>query len=279
MDYRFLFDQYSSFSLTLITPTLYEVRGDKSEIYFHDEDKSDLFFIRLNEFLNAEFTSPISSPKKVSVFELMYETCEQFNEVDEFQRFLENIQIVRDYFSKKRFYRYYISPHDIDFEISFKELINIQANYSKHSFYHLEEMKKKIKKHFKKNDIPNYENEDYNEHLSYFKEAVLDDRLNFNSTHIVEILGKLFVSYWTLINSKYAMRIRHLMNEYKLVNGIKELGKMQKPNGLNKSESFFWSIRGCPNYDLERLLKYIPKTLEKLIEQETTSENMILKNR
>lgn len=279
MDYRFLFDQYSSFSLTLITPTLYEVTDDKSMVYFHDEDKSDLFFIRLNEFLNTEFTSPISSPKKVSIFELMYETCEQFNEVIEFQRFLENINIARDYFSKKRYYRYYISPHDIDFEISFKELINIQANYSKHSFYHLNKMKEKIKKHFKENDIPNYENEDYNEHLSYFKEAVLDDRLNFNSTHFVEILGELFVSYWTLINSKYAMRIRHLRNEYKLANGIEEIWKMQKPNDLNEIESFFWSIKGCFNYDLERLLKYIPKTWEPLIEQETTRENMILKNR
>jgi len=278
MDYRFLFDQYSSISLSLITPTLYEVTDDKSMVYFHDEDKSDLFFIRLNEFLSTEFTSPISNPRKVTVFELMYETCHLYSHIPEFQIFSKEIEATREYFSKKRYYRYYISPHDIDFEISFKELINIQANYSKHSFYHLNKMKAKIKRHFKKNEIPNYENEDYNDHLSYFKEAVLDDRLNFNTTHIIEILGKLFIPYWTLMNSKYAMQIRRIRNEYKLKHGQEKMWKMAKPNNLDEVGDFFWSIKGSFNFELQRLLKYIPNTWEPLIEKQTTKDNMIMRN-
>ena len=193
--------------------------------------------------------------------------------------FIKTIEFTREYFSKKRYYKYYISPHDIEFEISFAELINIQANYSKHSFYHLNKMKNKIKQHFKRNSIPDFENEDYNQHLAYFKEAVLDDRLNFNTTHIIETLGKLFIAFWELINSKYAKLINDLRFEYRLEHGLQEMLKMDLPRNFNEIQIFFWELKNCLNFKKERLSKFIPVTSRFLIEKETTPENMILKNR
>lgn len=279
MDTRLLIKEFTSFSLTMISPSLYELTDDKSMLYFHDSKKSDLFFIYLNEFLNTQFTSPINGRKKVSLFGLMEDVCSQLKHNDDFEKFLVVIQETKDFFFKKRYYKYYISPHDIDFEISFAELINIQSNYSKHSYYHLSKMKEKIKRHFEKNNIPNFENEDYNEHLGYFKEAVLDDRLNFNQTHIVEILGKLFLAYWDLLNSKYQHRIETIIWEHIAKKGRFARWDFEKPNDLDDIEEFFWTIRGRTRFNRNRISGLIPKTWNRLTEKETSKNNMIERNR
>jgi hypothetical protein len=278
MDTRLLFSQYTSFALTLICPRLFEPTECKSIVYFHDEERSDLFFIRLNEFLNTTFISPLDSKNKTSIFNLMEEFCMQYNQIDDFKNFLSIISETKEFFFKKRFYNYYISPHEIDFEISFAELIHFQSNYSKHSYYHLDYIKKKLKNHFKKNNIPDYEKEDYNEHLSYFKEAVLDDRLNFNQTHMIEKLGKLFLSYWDLLNSKHQSRILNLIREFKVKNGIFVQYKIDKPNDLNDAEEFFWEIKGLTKFDRTRISNLIPKTWNSLIEEKTDKNNMIDKS-
>lgn len=59
-----------------------------------------------------------------------------------------------------------------------------------------------LKSIFKNNKVKNFENEDYSEHLEYFKEAVLEDRLDFNSTMILQVLGEFFLAYWELIHTK-----------------------------------------------------------------------------
>lgn len=278
MNITLLFRQYTSFALTIISPRLFELTEDKSMLYFHDEERSDLFFIHLNEFLNVTFPSPFDSNKKISLFQLMEDFCLQYHQIDDFQKFLFVMNETKEFFFKKRFYKYYISPHDIDFEISFAELIHFQSNYSKHSYYHLTRVKDKLKKHFKKNNIPNFEKEDYNEHLSYFKEAVLDDRLNFNQTHMVEKLGELFLSYWNLLNSKHQSRILNLIREFIAQNGRLVQWKIDKPNDLTEAEEFFWEIRGLSKFERTRISDFIPKTWNPLIEKETDKNNMIDKS-
>jgi hypothetical protein len=140
-------------------------------------------------------------------------------------------------------------------------------------------MKQKLKKHFKENNIPNYEEEDYNEHLSYFKEAVLDDRLNFNQTHIVELLGKLFLSFWDLLNSSCQFRIENLIREHIIKNGRQAPWRIQKPNNLTLVEEFFWIIKSRTRFERKRISDLIPSTWPPLIEKETTKDNMIVKNR
>jgi hypothetical protein len=279
MDVRLLIEQYTSFSLTIISPTLFKLADDKSILYFHDEERADLFFIRLNEFINTSFESPLDAKKKVSLLNLMEDFCIKYKHNDDFNKFLQTIKETKEFFFKKRFYKYYISPYDIVFEISFAELINFQSNYSKHSYYHLTIIKNKLKKHFKKNNISNYENEDYNEHLAYFKEAVLDDNLNFNQTHMVEKLGELFLSYWELLNSSYQNRIQDLIHDFIEKNGRLVQWKIDKPNDLTDIEEFFWTIKGLPKFRRNRLTDFIPKTWNSLIEKETNINNMIKKNR
>ncbi len=279
MDIRLLIEQYTSTGLNLLSPKLYELTEDKKIAYFHDEERSDLFFIRLNEFLNTQFQSPIDQMKKLSVFTLMEDFCVSYKKNADFKYFLKVSQDTKEFFYKKRYYKYYISPYDIDFEISLAELINFQSNYSKHSYYHLTNIKEKLKKHFKKNDIANFENEDYNEHLSYFKEAVLDDRLNYNQTKIIQQLGELFLAFWDLLNSIEQNKIDFLIKEHILKNGRNSKWSIKKPTDFNKVEEFFWIIRDRSRFDRNRIEKFIPETWKYLIEKETTRENMIKKNR
>jgi len=279
MDIRLLFEQYKKFSLTIISPFLFELTDNNSVLFFHDQERNDLFFIRLNEFLNTSFKSPLNQNKNVSLFTLMEDFCSQpqYIQNEDFNNFIQVIEETKEYFFKKRFYKYYISPHDIVFEISFAELINFQSNYSKHSYYHLSTIKKKLKKHFKRNNIKNYEDEDYNEHLEYFKEAVIDDRLNFNQTNIVEKLGKLFLAYWDLLNSNHQSRILDSINDFIDKNGRLAIRKIDKPQNLNDVEEFFWTIKGIPKVSRNRLSDYIPKTWSPLIEKETNPNNIIEK--
>lgn len=279
MDVRLLIDQYTSYSLKMLSPFLYELTEDKKMIYFHDEERYILFFIYLNEFLNTVFPSPIEEGKKISLFSLMEQYCNSFHENDDFAKFSHSIKETRDFFFKKRYYKYYISPYDIDFEISFSELINFQSNYSKHSNYHLSQIKDKLKKHFKKNNIPKFGNEDYNEHLAYFKEAVLDDRLNFNQTHMVQQLGELFLSYCDLLNSKHQTRIEEIIKKHIEKKGRLSKWDLKKPDDLNHVEEFFWLIRGRSRFKRKRIENIIPNTWFRLIERETSKENMIVKNR
>lgn len=279
MDVRLLIEQYSRFALTIISPTLYGLSDDKSTLFFHDEDKYDLFFIYLNEFIKTEFVSPINEVKKVSLFTLLEDYFTQYKYDECFNEFLNVIEETKCFFLKKRYYRYYISPHEIDLEISFGDLINIQSNYSKHSYYHLNRIKGKLKKIFEKNNVLSFEQEDYNEHLEYFKEAVLDDRLSFNQTMIVEQLGRLFLAYWDLLNSDHKNRIDNIIREHIINNGRMAKWDFDKPENLNDIEEFFWLIKGRWRFERKRIYDLVPKTHVLLIERETAPNNMIERHR
>lgn len=281
MDIRLLIKETNSIALTLLSSRLYDIREDflvKDDNYviFHDDERFDLFFIHLNEFLNTEFKSPLDGKKKVSIFQLLIDYCDEYSYNDSFRNFLDTANKTKEFFLKKRYYKYYISPHIIDFEISFSELINFQANYSKHSFYHLNNIKNKLKNIFEQNDIQDFENEDYNSHLDTFKEAVLEDRLQFNQTHFIIVLGDLFLSFWDLINSLDNKRIRIAIQEFINKNGRLAKWNIEKPVNMNSVENFHWEIQGFLFYERNRLEKFIPKKHRFFpIEKETNAFDMI----
>lgn len=249
MHIDFFINEHNSLILNIITPDLYQISDCKTEAWFHDELCSDMFWIRLNVYFNEKFKHPVGS-SQITIFDLLIELAEKYKAYPEFSYLLDKTKEVKDYFFKTRYYRYYISPHVINLNTSFSELINIQANYSKHHLYRLNIIKDKIKKYFEENNIQNFENEDYNEHIKYFKEAVLDDRLNFNTTHIIETIGSLFLEYHKVIHSKY---ISVMCRFY--------LEKL----------TFF-------RFPESRLTDYLPKTPQYLIEKDTSIQSPINKS-
>lgn len=276
MDYKLLIRQHNRIALTLISPLLYDVRDGMVSML--TEEHHDLFFIHLNEYLNSTFNSPLDNDKQVSVFSLMIDLAQRHQGNPSFDKFFSAAKELQDYFFKIRYYRYYISPYEIDFEISFAELIRFQANYSKHSLYHLNLMKKNLKRVFENNQIPNFEHEDYNDHLEYFKESVLDDRLNFNTTHFIEKLGTFFLSYYDTINSPDNFRIRQAIQDCLKKNGRPLKGRdVIMPENMTEVEKFHWEIRFISRFKRERLEQYIPRTLEFFIERQTSLENPIVK--
>jgi hypothetical protein len=285
MDIKLLINETNSTALTLISSRLYSIRenllvDNDNYVVFHDEERSDLFYIYLNEFINTEFKSPLDNSTKVSIFQLLIDYCNLFSYNDSFKQFLAKALETKEYFFKKRFYKYYISPFTIDFEISFADLIGFQANYSKHSFYHLDNLKKKLKKIFEQNGVDNYENENYNNHLDYFKEAVLDDRLEYNQTHFVVVLGDFFLSFWDLINSSDNKRIRIAIKDFIAKNGRLAKWNIDKPIDMTDVENFHWDIKDINFYNRTRLENDLPrKDKDFPIEEDTSKTNMIEKHK
>jgi hypothetical protein len=281
MDIKLLIKETNNIALSLIDSQLFSIKGgllieDDNYVVFHDGEKYKLFFIYLNEFINSTFASPLNKKKIVSVLELLIDYCNQFSYNVNFKKFINSASETREFFFKKRFYKYYISPYVVNLEISFAELIGFQANYSKHSFYHLDSLKNKLKNIFKQNGIDNYNNENYNDHLLYFKEAVLDDRLTYNQTHFVIVLGDFFLSFWDLINSSDNQRIKATIKDFIDKNGRLAPWDIEKPKDLTDVEQFYWEIKEIGYYDRLRLEKFIPKKNKDFpIEEVTSKTNMI----
>ena len=119
------------------------------------------------------------------------------------------------------------------------------------------------------NDIENIPDEDYNEHLHYFKEAVLDDRLSFNQTKIVEEVGCYFLELYNLLHCDENIRIRVAINDFILRNGRLAKWNINPPENMTKGELLHWEIKGlsCWRFDQSRLTDFIPKTATYLIEK------------
>lgn len=284
MDEKLLISEINSTGLTIISPLLFSIRENyitenDNILIFHDEERSDLFYIHLNEFINTAFISPIDG-KKVSLFQLFISYCEQYSHDKNFKKFLLIAYETRDFFFKKRFYKYYLSPYDIELDVSFSDLINFQANYIKHSFYHLDNLKAKLKKYFKQNGVENFENKDYNNHLDYFKEAVLDDRLEYNQTHICIVLGDFFLGFWDLMHSGDYFTIRDIVNDIVKKHGNYVIWSTVKPDNFTEMEEFYWKMKGALSYPKTRLMDNIPSKLKKYpVEVETTKEKILERNK
>lgn len=278
MDLQLLISQFNSIALTLISPTLYGLTDDRDTAYFHTEIHSNWFFVQLNEFLNTRFNSPLDNDQRVSVFQLTIDVLSEYSDNVYFEEFLNQAGQVKKFFFETRYYRYYISPFEISLSLSLADLINYHANYSKHSLYHLNIIKKNLLEIFKQNNIPNHEQEDYNDHLVYFKEAVLDDRLNYNQTRMIEVLGNFFLSYWWLINSPERDRIDLAIRRFTEEHGRSAKWDLKMPENMNKTERFFWDIKGLSFCKRDRLEENIPETNKYLIEKETSFDDVIDKS-
>ncbi len=268
MDVQLFIEENFHVGLTLIDSNLYRIADDKSQIQFHDENAYELFYIHLNEYINTEFRSPLNYQANITLLDLTIQFFKGYNS----QHFVEFINVAKhfkEFLFKKRAYKYYISPYDIKLETSLAELINIQANYSKHSFYHLKRMKDKLRRIFQSNNIQSFESEDYNDHLSYFKEAVLDDRLCFNGTKIVEEIGKYFLAFHALMFCDDTIRIRIAIQDCLRKPGQVGFRNIVPPENMTDEELFFWEVKFLSywRFDSSRLSDLIPITSAYLTEK------------
>ncbi|MBL7963516.1 MAG: hypothetical protein JNM31_06690 [Flavobacteriales bacterium] len=278
-DVQLFVEQLGGTGLTLISPFLYELSGDSGLLLFHDTTRADMFWIHLNEFIKTTFPSPLDG-KRCTLFQLAHTYFSMYSPNPAVDQYLETSTTLSEFLFRKRHYLYYISPHDLQFETSLAELVWIQANYSKHNLFHLSNVKERLKKYFLNAGISTVEDENYNEHLGYFKEAVLDDRLNFNQTHIVEHLGKYFLSLWDLMNSSDRRRIDEAVWQYISEHGrLAPLNMIQEPPDMSPIERFHWENKWHSRIERGRLEHLVPHTPHVLIEEDTSISNPLRRNR
>lgn len=273
MDVRLFVSQLNSVGLTLIDPRLYALHSDRSAV-FHDQERYELFWIRLNEFINTKFDSPLDG-SKTTLFSLAHSFFGQYTPNDHADEFLRVSEVTREFLFRDRHYRYYLSPHVVAFKTSLAELIGIQANYTKHSLYRLSQMKDRIKGYFKASGIATYETEDYDDHLEYFKEAVLDDRLELNQSLVIEHLGNYFLALWDLLHSPDRKRIDDAVWAFIEQHGRTARWIIDEPPSMSSIERFYWTVKGVSLSDRGRLESYVPQTPSYLIEPLTSPANVL----
>lgn len=125
MDFKKLINEHTSMVLNLIDSKLYSVCEGGEQIFFHDDERYDLFFIRLNEYLNVKFVSPIDG-KNTTLFTLMINVCKPFRRNKNFNDFLKAAEKANDFFFKTRYYKYYLSPYPIKIDTTLAQLIEFQ---------------------------------------------------------------------------------------------------------------------------------------------------------
>jgi hypothetical protein len=134
MDTHLLIEENFHVALTLLSSNLYHITDDKAEIWFHNDNAYDLFYIHLNEYIKTEFVSPLDNKTKISLFDLTLQHFNNYNDCEYFKSFIERGKLFKEFLFQTRTYQKYISPHELTITTSLAELINIQANYIKHSF-------------------------------------------------------------------------------------------------------------------------------------------------
>jgi hypothetical protein len=273
MDIRLFVSQLNSVGLTLINPRLYSFLSDGSAV-FHDQERYELFWIRLNEFINTKFDSPLDRTK-TTLFDLTSNFFRQYMPNEHVAKFMVASEVTRDFFFRPRYYRYYLSPHVVAFETSLSELIGIQANYSKHSLYRLSQMKARIKGYFKAAGVASFETEDYDDHLEYFKEAVLDDRLELNQTLVLEQIGKYFLALWDLLHAPDRKRIDDAVWAFIAKHGRTARWVINEPPDMSDLERFYWQIKGGSHFERGRIADHVPQTPPYLVEPLTSPANVL----
>lgn len=192
--------------LTLIGPQLYTVKQDM--IVFRDQNTFQLFFIHLNEYLNSEFQHPLSG-NKVSLLELTVDVFASAFEDSELLRvFLVKSADLTSFLSKQRTYDdVYLDGLNRTVTTDLYELINFHANASKHNYYRIKRLRMKIAKMI---GSLSADGDSVVDSLESYMEFVVENKLLYHSSFLIELLGNYFVAMRTLVvdTKKYYSHIR-----------------------------------------------------------------------
>jgi hypothetical protein len=257
-----LFSENVSIMLNLLHKDLYSLPGDsKSTLLFHDHNCHKLFFIYLHDYLSAEFNHPENNKSKISLFKLTMEFCRKYQNDKYFKKVVEEGELLDKFLKRERIYKKtYLPPHILDIKTNLYELISFAGNEAKHSYFRLNTLKEKLRNFFKKNNIPEFDDKNYYEHLEYFMEYVIGDRLNYHQTKVVELVGKYFLAINRMLNSKNCQRVRSARNEAMRTSVPGQMLNIEKPNNLTEVEEFYWKIKWVGGVKDERLISLIPET-------------------
>ncbi len=256
-----LFRENQSVMLTMLHKDLYRITDDKSVIMFHDHNCHKLFFIYLHDYISAKFKDPTIQKSDISLFDLTLKFCGKYQKNEYFKKIIKTGNTLKKFLSKeKTYYKIYIPPHTIDLKTSLLELINFAGNEAKHSYFRLSQLKQKMHKFFEANHISICEDKEYYDHLEYFMENVVEDKLNYHQTKIVELLGNYFLAINVMLNSKYCSRVRKIRNDAIKKHKLGEPLDIKKPNDLLNIEEFYWKIMWVGGVENKRLTELIPKT-------------------
>ncbi len=254
-----LFRENISMMLSLISEDLYWIAENKSMILFHDDNSHKLFFIYLHDYLRAQCKNPEDWKSDIPpLFELTKTICKKFKDDTYFTDILEKWTALESFLSKERIYtNIYISPHELTVKTNLFELICFAGNDGKHNYFRLSWLQDKLCWLFERNNIKIDRNDSkvLYDHLEYFMEALVENKLNYHQTKIIELLWKYFLAINRMLNSETQKKMNSIMWE-----NHKKGNFTFQPSNLSPLEEFYWDIRQISGIPDKRLIDLIPET-------------------
>lgn len=277
MDEEILFRENIDVALSLINEDLYRV-VNKSLVLFHDNNCFKLFFIYFHDYSSSEFSHPSNSKRKTSLLDLTLEFCGKYKKDKCFNKILKDGNILLKFLSKKRKYPNIsfkqsinsVGSRSVDFEMSISEMITFFCNYSKHSYFRLSKLKKKMGKYLNLKDLNLVSEEDYYNQLEYFIRYFIVGKLNYHQTKVVELAGNYFLSINNMMNSEHHNKFMDIIKGHMMKalmendsKGAVDLNKPKlplKPNNLSEIEELFWKIMWVERIKDPKFVNLIPST-------------------
>lgn len=250
----------------IIGPELYAISGSppNQQVLFHTHSAFNLFLILVVEFFAEGSQSAYIDDKfqNWSLIKGLRWFCNTYPD-ESSQTKLENaVANLETWLVQEVPFHFWCPDVDAETEIRFNLkndlLINFGANTAKHHLLRLSELLGKLDNLCAKAGYSFSPQELSAVLVSMIEE--LQSRLQYHSTHIIELLGNVFFSLNSVIKARFAS------------NPTNRVSDMIIPAGVTSSVfmDLYGSVLVFKNYDESRILKHTPVT--------TRFQNAILKN-
>lgn len=240
----------------IIGPELYAIGGNPpdQQVLFHTHSAFNLFLILVVEFF-AEGTQSAYIDEKFQNWSLLKGLrwfCNTHPEESTETKLENSVADIEAWLAREVPFSFWCPDVDdeaaIQFTLKNDQLVNFGANTAKHHLLRLSELLGKLENLCMKEGY-SFSPQELSAVLASMIEE-LRSRLQYHSTHLIELLGKVFFS----LNSVIKIRFRN--------NPTNRVSDMIIPAGVTSSVfmDLYGSVLVFKNYDDARILKHTPVT-------------------
>ncbi|MEW8035814.1 MAG: hypothetical protein AB2817_07050 [Candidatus Thiodiazotropha sp.] len=236
----------------IIGPDLYKVGGIAPEqsILFHNRPAFNLFLIYLIELIAEGQQSAFIDDRyqNLSLISGLRKICDNHTEECNRHGLIDTLTKLEEWVEKEVKFKF--SCPDVNQEIEFTlknhALISFGANTTKHNLLRLSKLISKLER-FCGDSGYEFSPQELSAVLSAMIEEV-NSRLQYHSSHLVEMLGKIFLSLNSLIIERFDANPTNKVNE------------MTMPEGITSDifKDMYGTVMVFKRYEEKRIKKYTP---------------------
>lgn len=187
--------------------------------YFHNQNMFDMFFLRVHEFFAKTKISNNVRPG-LSLFDGLKWVADKYIDESAETKLSESLLVLENWISREVQFGFFCPDvdHQIDFMLSNKNLIAFYANSTKHHLLRLSGLLRHLRALCESRAVRFSQAE-----LLLILAAMMEElrsRLEYHSTRIIEMLGRIFFALNNLIKARYSLSPTMYVNQLVFPAGI-----------------------------------------------------------